>query len=376
MSFWVLGGSRHDANVDVTYAESSKRRVAYDDEHHEPSFYHISKRPRVEPWGHDARYGREYAPDDTYGLRDSVPIRDLAFLVIREGSPSPDPPATRRFCPMERTRSGLSISSDTSQHCSLEEEEDFMLDDLAAANLVKKHVASFRRRYPDSKHGRILKALINPKSREADFTLDNDALRSIFIAANEIFFANRLAQRVTWDWSHAASEQYQSHIVGTTALRRSAQLGGYETLIVLSSPILKDTKYNRRLLISTFLHEMIHSFLFVTCGIKARHSGGHTDGFRMIAEMIDDWVGAEHLHLRYMEADLERFRSEPSPPRETHADATSSFHRHWEADDSIEELQRTRYAAHEDQRWQWYEQEQFVAPAGHPPLPAYGSRYD
>ncbi|MDE9440013.1 hypothetical protein EWS82_13115, partial [Staphylococcus xylosus] len=60
-----------------------------------------------------------------------------------------------------------------------------------------------------------------------------------------------------------------SHIVGTTALRRSARLGGYETLIVLSSPILKDTKYNRRLLISTFLHEMIHSFLFIVCGITA-----------------------------------------------------------------------------------------------------------
>ncbi|PTB73527.1 hypothetical protein M440DRAFT_1394076 [Trichoderma longibrachiatum ATCC 18648] len=169
------------------------------------------------------------------------------------------------------------------------------------------------------------RALINPKSREADFPLDNDALRSIFSAANELFFANKLTQRVTWDWSHPASAQYESHIVGTTALRRSVRLGGYETLIVLSSPILKDTKYNRRLLISTFLHEMIHSFLFITCGIKARYQGGHTEGFRQIAEIIDDWVGAEHLRLRDMEADLERFIDDGPPTTAVRASIEGGF---------------------------------------------------
>lgn len=77
---------------------------------------------------------------------------------------------------------------------------------------------------------------------------------------------------------------------------------------MLSSPILRDTRYNRRLLIATFLHEMIHSFLFVTCGIKAARGGGHTEGFRIIAETIDEWVGRDRLRLADMEADLERFR--------------------------------------------------------------------
>ncbi|UZP33318.1 hypothetical protein NXS19_001134 [Fusarium pseudograminearum] len=139
----------------------------------------------------------------------------------------------------------------------------------------------------------------------------------IFSAANELFFGNRLAGRVAWDWSHPASAQYQAHIVGTTAVRRSRD-GGYETLIVLSSPILQDTKYNRRLLISTFLHEMIHSYLFVVCGLKARYEGGHTEGFRQIADTIDRWVGHSYLRLSEMDADLEHFRQHPACGHDQH----------------------------------------------------------
>ncbi|KAF4976637.1 hypothetical protein FZEAL_6730 [Fusarium zealandicum] len=284
---------------------------------------------------------------------DSIPIKSLAFLVIRERSPTPEgpdfpsidaglgfgstpeprpapafsPPGPAHVpdaCAMERTASGLSISSDTTQHslASLDLDTDDhhdpgLLSDHAAARLVRDHVAglgSHRRRHrrSDSRHGRILRTLINPNPRAADvLPIDNDALRSIFSAANELFFDNRLAGRVAWDWSHPASAQYQAHIVGTTAVRRSRD-GGYETLIVLSSPILKDTKYNRRLLISTFLHEMIHSYLFVTCGMKARHNGGHTEGFRQVADTIDSWVGRGDLRLSEMDADLSHYREHPA----------------------------------------------------------------
>lgn len=239
---------------------------------------------------------------------------------------------------MERTASGLSISSDTTQPSlaslspAADENDPGLLSDLAAARLVRDHVANFgssrrRHRTTDSRHGRILRALINPKSRAAEFSLDNDALRSIFSAANELFFCNRLAGRVAWDWSHPASAQYQAHIVGTTAVRRSRD-GGYETLIVLSSPILQDTKYNRRLLISTFLHEMIHSYLFVVCGLKARHEGGHTEGFRQIADTIDRWVGHSYLRLSEMDADLEHFREHPSCVRDQHQVRSRSADEH------------------------------------------------
>ncbi|KAF4449143.1 hypothetical protein F53441_7539 [Fusarium austroafricanum] len=290
---------------------------------------------------------------------DSAPVKNLSFLVIRERSPTPEgpdfpsidgafgpapesrpgpffgpsgptpaPAPVADACAMERTASGLSISSDTTQPSlaalspAADDNDPGLLSDLAAARLVHDHVANFgsrgrRHRSTDSRHGRILRTLINPKSRAADFPLDNDALRSIFSAANELFFCNRLAGRVAWDWSHPASAQYQAHIVGTTAVRRSRD-GGYETLIVLSSPILQDTKYNRRLLISTFLHEMIHSYLFVVCGLKARYEGGHTEGFRQIADTIDRWVGQSYLRLSEMDADLEHFRQHPSCAHEQH----------------------------------------------------------
>lgn len=296
------------------------------------------------------------------------PVRNLAFLIIRERSPTPDvrfiPPRSLPpdSCPMERTQSGISISSDTTQQSlpSANDHDMNLLSDLAAARLVTDHVdaglGSGRRRHhyrSDSRHARILKALINPKSRAADFPLDNDALRSIFLAANELFFDDRLTGRVTWDWSHPASAQYQAHIVGTTAVRRSRK-SGYETLIVLSSPILKDTKYNRRLLISTFLHEMIHSYLFIACGLKARHHGGHTQGFRLIAEAIDSWVGRGYLRLGEMDADLEHFREQPCLSHE-HQDRSRS------ADAWRETHQRHNAAGQDCDDWTWHQHEGFLA---------------
>ncbi|KAK3328937.1 hypothetical protein B0H66DRAFT_7308 [Apodospora peruviana] len=221
--------------------------------------------------------------------------------------PEPEPAtAAAAPCAMERTASGHSIRPDPTEGCAMTE----LLEDDEAAQRVRDHLATFRRRCPDSKHERILRSIINPRRPNAEqhYPLDNDSLESIFSAANEIFFNGRLSQRVMWDWSHESSEKYDSSIIGTTALRR-ASTRGFETLIVLSSPILRDAKYSRRLLISTFLHELIHSYLFICCGFRARHCGGHTPGFQAIATIVDDWVGAESgLYLGRMEADLERFR--------------------------------------------------------------------
>ncbi|KAK0617975.1 hypothetical protein B0T17DRAFT_467907, partial [Bombardia bombarda] len=213
---------------------------------------------------------------------------------------SSDQPAP---CAMERTASGLSIQPEPTERCARTE----LLEDDEAAQRVRDHMATFRRRNPDSKHERILRSIINPRSN-AEYPLDNDSLESIFSAANEMFFNGRLSQRVMWDWSHASSPRYDSSVIGTTALRRASNRG-FETLIVLSSPILQNSRYSRRLLISTFLHELIHSYLFICCGFRARYSGGHTPGFHAIARLIDDWAGSDSaLHLGKMEADLERFR--------------------------------------------------------------------
>lgn len=239
--------------------------------------------------------------------------------------PTPEPAAPA----MERTVSGHSIRPDPIERCGSTE----LLEDDEAAQRVRDHLATFRRRNPDSKHERILRSIISPRRRfrpwscssggrggsrddDDEYPLDNDALESIFSAANEIFFNGRLSQRVRWDWSHESSTRYDSRVIGTTALRRAGKTTrGFETLIVLSSTILRDGRFSKRLLISTFLHELIHSYLFICCGFRARWCGGHTPGFQAIARIIDDWAGEESgLYLSRVEADLELFRIRGSVP--------------------------------------------------------------
>ncbi|KAF6838589.1 hypothetical protein CPLU01_02390 [Colletotrichum plurivorum] len=331
MAFWVVGGGErlpfhvgedHAITPDL-YVVGGKRRVGHPDDHHihddygHDDDYPLPKRPRLSHLTPE--------PDPVFPPRGSIPVRNLSFLVIREQTSPPPPPAATEIADadvspsaMERTASGLSISSDTSTYNIVDDDGIRLLDDDTAARLVEDRLQLSRRRKKDTQHERILRSLIRPRSRHAEFSIDNAALESIFSAANEIFFNCSLSQRVTWDWSHESSAQYQDHIIGTTALRRS-KLGGFETLIVLSDPILRDRRFNRRLLISTFLHELIHSYLFIKCGIKARHCGGHTPGFRRIAGLIDLWAGSDNLHLRDMEADLDHFREDDSRPTDVDA---------------------------------------------------------
>lgn len=348
MAFWVLSGGgppdvpdtlpqhhsqqhrqtyhHYPQNDEIPYVNRPKRTVEY--HRHGDAAYDSDgamKRARVDDWTQYQVPSRDHGQ-----LRHSYqhdgqagPVKNLAFYVIREGSHSTPPehiynrpPAipsapTANFTStsMERTASGLSISSDPSIYTPIEPNPESYLSDLEAASIVLKNIASS---HHNSQPSRILHSLVHPSSgpNYPEFTLDNDALTSIFHAANGLFFGSRLSKRVTWDWTSEedGNPQYDAQIIGTTALRRCEQLGGYETLIVLSSPILKDTRYNRRLLIATFLHEMIHSYLFITCGMKAGAQGGHTEGFRRIAEGIDEWVGGRVvLRLGEVEADLGRF---------------------------------------------------------------------
>jgi hypothetical protein len=391
MAFWVGRGPNVDDRASLPggdWSLSNKRRYdhhaeiearAHENAWVRESHHEFTKRVRLEDWAgvmshhyqapclnhhHQCPCGqrrdddfRAAAPSDAV----HVPVKNVAFLV-QQAAPAvehriPNLAATRAMSAssMERTESGLSISSDTSTYYNDDEDSSrSLLTDLAAARLVRNHISLLR---PDSQSERILKSLVNPKH---DYLLDDHALASLFSAANELFFVNRLTKRVAWDWSHQSSGQYAEHVVGTTALRRSAKLGGYETLIVLSSPILRDTKYNRRLLISTFLHEMIHSFLFVTCGLKAKKNGGHTRGFEQIANAIDDWLGKEFLRLGDMQADLERFRDPDHSESHSCSGLTEWQHCHREAH-YRDEPSRSRSPPSQPD-WHWSDREGFRAP--------------
>ncbi|OTB05139.1 hypothetical protein M426DRAFT_22244 [Hypoxylon sp. CI-4A] len=247
------------------------------------------------------------------GMDFGQPVARPAFFVIKEANGGPRSSRMGQFvdenavaAPYYTENFRVRPSSDTpDMHHPMHMKDK---DHDEAADRVEADLADSRRRSRLSQHERILRSLICPKSPEAEFDIDDVALQGIFYAANEIFFRGWLKGRVAWAWMDLPSS-----LIGTTALRRSARNDGYETMIFLSRRILKDRKYNRRLLISTFIHELIHSYLFVYCGYQSRECGGHTNGFIRIAQAINDWAGPDLLYLHNMEAELSDFERKATP---------------------------------------------------------------
>ncbi|KAG9237360.1 hypothetical protein BJ875DRAFT_362478, partial [Amylocarpus encephaloides] len=213
---------------------------------------------------------------------------------------------------MERTRSGNSIVSDTPYE-QVPYNGSSIDTDAAAAKRVEDH---FRRvpkelKQKREEHERRLRKLIKLHDPKDPGWLDDKSLLGILTACDTIFFAGDLAGRVEWEWS--SLERYREELIGTTAFRRRADGQGFETLIILSEPILRNSRYDRRLLLSAFLHELIHCYLFIRCGFDARIDGGHTKGWHRIAKIINDWVhswvGVDYLSLCNKEANLEHFHN-------------------------------------------------------------------
>lgn len=213
--------------------------------------------------------------------------------------------------PVENTTSmsGSPTSSSSSIHRgrTFEAQHGHMVTyrDEEAAAMVKSHIMRDR---PHSTHERILRNLI-----ESYCPIDDDTLDSILLVADIVFSNGALHGRVRWEWSHPSQSCYQTEIIGTTALRPCTQ-GGYKALIVLSAPILKKSDYDRRLLWSAFLHELVHCYLYVRCGMEVRVEGGHTVGFHTIAAIIDKWAGGHYLRLCDMKANLNHSRKDQAAP--------------------------------------------------------------
>ncbi|KAI9841828.1 MAG: hypothetical protein M1838_003403 [Thelocarpon superellum] len=128
--------------------------------------------------------------------------------------------------------------------------------------------------------------------------------------ADELFFQKKLQSRVEWRWS----DDVDPCAVATTGLRRLGP-GRFRAQITLSQPVLQSGRYDQRLLIAAILHEAIHSYLIICCGVDATLRGGHPPGFVQIAQLIDEWVDNRHyLHLSDIRAKMEHFELE-TPPR-------------------------------------------------------------
>ena len=275
--------------------ESSKPNPSRPRHNHDRRRTSRSRRPKSEPHSPprcSAPYQVQRPLQQQQQLPTPMTTPDISTLSLSA------PIEHHRSITMERTPSGNSImSEDPSDHP--QHDNTFIYSDGDAARRVERH---FRRRKHERSE-RILRGLIE----RAD-SLDDVALDSILTTTDSIFFHGALSRRVKWEWS--SDDRYQTELIGTTALRRCTDRKGFETLIILSQPILKNPCYDRRLLLSAFLHELVHCYLFIQCGFRARMEGGHTQGFHTIAEIIDNWVGGGYLSLCNMKANLNHFRND------------------------------------------------------------------
>ncbi|CAG8972982.1 hypothetical protein HYALB_00008342 [Hymenoscyphus albidus] len=235
-----------------------------------------------------------------------VPIPFTTTSSLPIASP---PPFEAHGITMERSPSGNSILSDTpyeQTYCDTATDSDEQ-----AARRVEYHFKQVprERKRKRQKHEHILRRLIKLDHPLDVGKIDDASLLGIVTACDSIFFNGALAGRVKWEWS--SQERYQTELVGMTALRKRADHDGFETLIILSEPILMS--YDRRLLLATFLHELVHCYMFIRCGFNARIDGGHTEGWYKIANLIDNWVGKNHLNLCNMKANLNHFHKKNHP---------------------------------------------------------------
>jgi hypothetical protein len=161
------------------------------------------------------------------------------------------------------------------------------------------------RRQQHQLSGRILQTYLN-----GDLPLDSNALHNIKFGIDNTFFDGVLEDKVIWEWSGSRDEGYENDYLGTTTPRYSVAKGT-ETVIVLSKPLLLSGKYSHDLLLSTFIHELVHCYLFITCGEEAQEDGGHTPAFQQIATLINNWTGHSRLRLCAMQANLDNFLVQP-----------------------------------------------------------------
>ncbi|KAK6949550.1 hypothetical protein Daesc_009633 [Daldinia eschscholtzii] len=322
MASWYVGGtemSRSSSDSSLLGGPYRQHRQHFEHKKRRPSYSEIDSLPDDLKVFQPFKRHRFVDNPDTFETMDfEQTLARPAFFIIKEGNSgfgSPRLGQTMVENPVTvPRRTEATVWPDSFQHFRVQSDSSIMsrptFADRAhdeAAMRVAADLESSRRRSRVSQHERILRSLICPKSPEAEFDIDDVALQGIFYAANEIFFHGKLKGRVTWTW-----RDLPSYIIGTTALRWSPRANGYETLIYLSRHILKDRKYNRRLLISTFIHELIHSYLFVYCGFQSKECGGHTKGFQRIAKLINEWAGPELLYLDKMEAVLSNFETKAS----------------------------------------------------------------
>ncbi len=232
-----------------------------------------------------ARAGRASSERRNYHKQLSLRPTPVAHLRVTTGDASPNPYGLPCWRSVDSTAAPLSEDN---------------VEDKEAANMVKQCL----KRQKNTRWGRTLHKRLN-----RELNVDVDALDSIFSAADTVFFSRRLRNKVEWRWSYDSEPGYDSDFVGTTTPRYSGT-SGIDAVVVLSRPFLLSGKYSSNLLLSTFLHELVHCYIFICCGGWTQDNGGHTPGFKNIVRLIHCWSGNSELQLCNMRANLVEFLAE------------------------------------------------------------------
>ncbi|KAI9771133.1 MAG: hypothetical protein M1840_002484 [Geoglossum simile] len=249
----------------------------------------------ADPPTHQAQVGVNHAP---------VPIRENS----RPQTPTPPILSPIRAEPVLYLppTPGFRIITETQPDFYLLE-HDPMTDEEAAAS-VYNH---FSQRKADKEQARAEQEL---SRLILSSPLMTGCLGEVVHWANILFFEGKLTvAKVDLQWSDPSDLRFDPQsggLIGTTELKPD-HTGGFQTRIILSRQRLMSGTYDQRLVLSAILHECVHAYLFICRGFEAMENGGHTDGFRNIARLIDSWVDGDgsYLRLHSTEADLESFRT-------------------------------------------------------------------
>jgi SprT-like family len=249
----------------------------------------------ADPPAHQAQAGVNHAPVPVRGnSRPQSPTQPVLSPIRSE--PVLYPPPTPGFRVITETQPDFYLL-----------EHDPMTDEEAAAsvyNHFSQHNANKEQARAEQELSRLI--LSSP--------LMTGCLGEVVHWANILFFEGKLTvAKVDLQWSDPSDPRFDPQsggLIGTTELKPD-HTGGFQTRIILSRQRLMSGTYDQRLVLSAILHECVHAYLFICRGFEAMENGGHTDGFRNIARLIDSWVDGDgsYLRLHSTEADLESFRT-------------------------------------------------------------------
>lgn len=223
-----------------------------------------------DPGNNPRKFSLQMAAEFAAGARNPVHREPLQEQYLTENDC--ETPKASQISDMTTTLSANSINN---AHSSIEN-WTIMSDGEAASTFLDNLKA----------HGSEYMQLIDSLLLSFIETGELDIILKFFQFTDQKLFEERLQGRVRWDWCDM-SEWAPDKPRIPPHLRHEWLHGHHESHIVLSKPVLPVGPTNARRLFSTFLHHLLHSYFYASCGSQAGRNKRHTEGFSRVVEGID-----------------------------------------------------------------------------------------